>query len=113
MRPGDALMPPRGGGAAAFAASDVRSSGRSLLEPEVSLADPHDIAGHQPPLAREADAVHEGPVGRAGILDVDAVAARLEARVAGRGEGVAVDRDVVRAAAADRQRRLVDREDGA
>ena len=77
----------------------------SLLEPQVGLADADDVAGREAPLAREADPVDERAVGRAGVLDVDTVAARLEARVPRRGVLVAVDRDVVRAAAADAQRR--------
>ena len=49
------------------------------------------VAGGEPALAGQPDAVHEGAVGRADVLDVDAVAARLEARVTRRGVLVALE----------------------
>ena len=89
-----------------------RSCGRagSSLEPQVGLADADDVAGRQLPLARESDAVDEGAVGRADVLDVEPVAARLEARVAARRVLVLRDRDVVAGAAADTERREVELE---
>ena len=66
------------------------------------------------PLARRRGvvtrgAVDEGAVRRADVLDPDAVAPRLEARVPRGRELVAVERDLVLAAAADRHRQRVDR----
>ena len=66
--------------------------------PGISLRPPFD-----------AHAVDVRAVRGAVILDVDAVAARLEARVALRGEAVALERQVVVVAAADGERGRVDR----
>ena len=67
---------------AAGVADACRSRRASSLEPEVGLADADDVAGREPPRPVEPDAVDEGAVRRADVLDPDAVAARLEARVA-------------------------------
>ena len=59
----------------------------SSLVPQVGLADADDVAGREPPRrASSRDAVDERAVRRADVLDPDAVAARLEARVARRRE---------------------------
>ena len=59
--------------------------------------------------AVERAAVDERAVRRADVLDPDAVAARLDARVAGRGELVASSATSFCAAATDRDRRRVER----
>ena len=43
-----------------------------MLEPQVGLADAHDVARRQATLTGQPDAVHVGPVRRADILDLDA-----------------------------------------
>ena len=90
---GAACGPGRSG--AAYAADPHGSNLRSVSPTRTTSP------GVEPALARQADAVHERAVRRADVLDVDAVAARLEARVARRGVLVVRQRDVVVAAAAD------------
>src|SRR4051794_21802122 len=53
----------------------------SCLEPQVGLADAHDVARREAALACEPDAVHERPVRRADVLQPDAVSAGLDARM--------------------------------
>src|SRR5262249_6772744 len=87
--------------------------------PEVRLADADDVARLQPAGPRDPAAVDEGPVRRADVLDVDAVALLLEPGVVGGGVLVAEEREVVLLDPADRHGRAVeealgaDAEDGA
>src|SRR5581483_1971141 len=82
----------------------------SRLEPQVRLADPQHVAGGEPALAREADAVHEGAVRRADVLDPDPVPPGLDPRVAGRRVLVVRQRHVVRATATEGDRLRVERD---
>src|SRR5438876_7141211 len=79
----------------------------SCLEPQVGLAHAHHVAAAQPARSLEPRPVQERPVGRAEVLDPDTVLPRLEACVAGRGELVGRDRDVVLVPATNRQLRRV------
>ena len=62
--------------------------------------------GRQEPRRRYPGAVDERPVGRADVLDPEAVGSRLEQSVARRDEVVAVEADRVLAAAAEARRHL-------
>src|SRR6266508_1945325 len=73
----------------------------SSLEAELRLADANEVAGVQLAGPGKPDAVDVGAVRRADVLDPDAVAARLDPRVARRGELIGVEPDVVLPAAAD------------
>src|SRR5581483_6024818 len=87
-----------------------RSRRPSRLEPQIGLAHAHDVAGRETARAVDANAVHVRAVRRAEVLHPDAVAARLEAHVPRGRELVALEREVVLAAAADGDRRGVDLE---
>ena len=81
-----------------------------LLDAEVGLADAEDVARAHPLGADDARAVDERAVRRVEVLHPDAVAARLDPRVAGGRELVPVEDEVVLAAAADGDRGGVDGE---
>ena len=68
---------------------------------QIGLADPDDVARQQHSRRRDARAVDERPVRRPDVLDPEPVGARLQHRVAGRDEVVAVEPDRVLAAAAE------------
>src|SRR5581483_11827807 len=106
-----APLPPRVGRACKGA--DAHRVRLRILEPELRLAHTHDVAVDELARAVDADAVDVRAVRRAEVVDPYAVAARLDADVAGRRVLVAVDRHVVLAAAADRERRRVELELGA
>src|SRR5258708_22890723 len=101
-------MRPRCAGAGARWTSLPPSAGPSRVVPQVGAADAQHVAGGEPARAVEADAVDVRPVRRADVLDPDAVAAWLDARVLRRREFVLVKLDVVRVAAAERERRGVE-----
>src|SRR5215831_4874873 len=82
----------------------------SRLIPQIGLTDADDVALRQPAGTIEARAVQVGAVRRAEVLHPDAVLARLEPRVACGGVLVGANRDVVLAAAPDRQLRRVELE---
>ena len=83
--------------------ADVHSSYLRSVSPTLTMSPGASRRGRSTRVA-----VDEGAVRRAEVVDPDAVAARLDAHVARRGELVAVEGDVVLAAAADRQRRRVE-----
>src|SRR5436305_1835813 len=82
----------------------------SFLKPQISLADTHDVTLGQSPWMLEPHPVEVGAVRRAEVLHPDPVLPRLEAGVARRRVLVGSDRDVVLAAAPDRQLRRVELE---
>ena len=85
-------------------AADHQTSTRKSVWPTRTTS-PFDEA----PRRRHARSVDEGAVRRADVLDPEPVAPRLEASVLRGGELVAVERDLVLAAAADRHGHRVDR----
>ena len=104
---------PRCGAACARCRSRLRTrrpARSALLDAEVGLADAEDVARAHPLGADDARAVDERAVRRVEILHPDAVAARLDARVARGGELVPVEDEVVLAAAPDGDRSGVERE---
>src|SRR5438034_143573 len=75
----------------------------SILVPQIRLADPDDVARCEAARMLEARAVEIRAVRRAEVLHPDAVVAWLETCVTRRCVFVGADRDVVLAAAPDRQ----------
>src|SRR5215211_2339582 len=76
----------------------------SSFVPEIRFAHANDVPRGELLRAREAGAVEIRAVGRADVLDPDAVAARLDSRVPAGRELVVVETDVVRGRPADGDR---------
>src|SRR5215208_1415989 len=87
-----------------FERSEREARRESSLVPEVCLSDANDVSRVELLRAREAGAVQVRAVGRADVLDPDAVAARLDSGVPAGRELIVVETDIARGRAADRDR---------
>src|SRR2546428_4070429 len=95
---------PRSDAACGRCRSLRRTRGQSRLEPQLRRTNADDVALHELARPIDADAVHVRAVRGAEVVHPDPVAPRLDANVPCGRELVLVDRDIVLAAAADRER---------